>query len=408
MKIKKVLSLSLLFVLSLVMVSCQNGGSSNSGYDGREFDISVNQDKSLKAKIKKIGINYELTISGSGEALSYQKKELVPWNAISKRITKVTIEEGIENIGDYYFHTATLTEYFIPSTITQVEKNSFNAGSKVYCYATGSITVDADYNLYMYSQTKPSINDKYWRMIGTTPVIWNVQKMLFIGNSFTYFPSSAGFTTANPGVCSILNSIGTSLGLDLEVDFVVQGSHTLKKFANANDEFGSVVDQKLRAASDYDYVILQEHSTTPVNDYNSFNSGVTSLANKVEQTQNDCKVYLYATWGFPSAVSSNSIFSSISVMEGLLRNAYHKCATENGLKVTDVGKAFTYVYENHNDISLYGSDEKHQSYAGAYLSASMHLSSMLGVDIREATFNGDLTPTVASTLRNVAYDLSFN
>ena len=85
-KFKKILNTTLLLVMALVMSSCQQTGGSSTGYDGREFDISVDQDKTVIAKIKKTGINYEITISGEGVGLSYDRKEEVPWNAISKRI----------------------------------------------------------------------------------------------------------------------------------------------------------------------------------------------------------------------------------------------------------------------------------------------------------------------------------
>jgi hypothetical protein len=393
--------------MALVMSSCQStGGSSNSGYDGREFDISINQDKSLKAKITKTGINYEITISGEGTAISYERKESVPWNAISKRVTKVTIEEGIENIGDYFFYSIPLNQYIIPSSVTLIEENSFNEEARVYSYSTGGVSINCDNDVYLYSASKPSSSGKYWRMVGANPTIWEKYKFLFIGNSFTYHPYPM-FNDSNPGVCSIFSSLADDLNLDVEVDYVTKGSHSLKKFANASDEKGAIVDEKLRASSDYDFVILQEHSTTPVNDYNSFNEGVSGLVSKINQTQDNCQVYLYATWGFPSVVSSNGAFTSVEAMEGLIRNAYVRCASENKVKVSHVGEAFTYVYKNHEQIDLYSStDNKHQSYAGAYLSAAVHLSTILKVDVREATFRGELSQQNADLLLNVAYDLT--
>lgn len=95
-------------------------------------------------------------------------------------------------------------------------------------------------------------------------------------------------------------------------------------------------------------------------------------------------------------------------MELKIRNAYEQCATENELKISYVGKAFTYVYENYTDIKLYGGDSKHQSVAGAYLSASIHLATILNVDVRAACYIGTLDENTATTLRDVAYDTVFN
>ena len=206
---------------------------------------------------------------------------------------------------------------------------------------------------------------------------------------------------------ALTKEIASTVGVELEMDFVVKGAHTLKKFANEKDEMGSIVDEKLKAASDYDYIVLQEHSTNPVNDYKSFSAGAESLVNKIKSTQTNCQVYLYATWGFPSAVSETSIFSSVSKMEELIRNAYHQCGEELSVPVSDIGEAFTYVYENYPNISLYGSDDKHQSYAGAYLSSLVHVANMFNVDVREATFNGILDEATAKTLKETAYKVVF-
>ena len=79
---------------------------------------------------------------------------------------------------------------------------------------------------------------------------------------------------------------GVDLGVELEIDFVVKGAHTLKKFANASDEKGKIVDELLRSNDDYDYVILQEHSTTPANDYNSFKNMRTPYSNNWQKIFN--------------------------------------------------------------------------------------------------------------------------
>lgn len=405
MKLTKLFGIALASITMLA--GCNKATSENSGYDGRVFDISVAQDESITASLKKVGANFEITISGEGEALTYSKKELVPWNAISKKISKVQINEGITNIGNYYFYSSTLDYYYIPSSVVKVEEFSFNASATIYSYSSEEIEFEGANKVYYYSEEAPSENDKYWHMVGENPVIWDTYKIMFIGNSFTYYPTDV-YGVDKPGVAMLTKEIGNSLGLGVEIDFVVKGAHTLKKFASETDEMGAIVDEKLKANNDYDYIILQEQSTTPVDNYNAFNAGVAALKEKINKTQTNCEIYLYATWGFPSGVSAGSIFSSVSDMEKLIRDKYIECAQENSLKVSHVGEAFTYVYENHKDINLYWSDDKHQSYAGAYLSACVHLSTIFNVDVRSSTFNGNLSEEVANTLQEVAYNIVFN
>ena len=49
----------------------------------------------------------------------------------------------------------------------------------------------------------------YWHMVGETPVVWDLIKIMFIGNSFTFFPSDL-FSVDNPAVCALTKEIAAS------------------------------------------------------------------------------------------------------------------------------------------------------------------------------------------------------
>ena len=91
----KIISLivSLVFLL-LFGASCAKEPEKTS-YNGREYDLSTNGDKSIIAKTEKVGTKYTLTLSGSGEGIDFDRKESVPWNPIIKSIDKVVISEGV-------------------------------------------------------------------------------------------------------------------------------------------------------------------------------------------------------------------------------------------------------------------------------------------------------------------------
>lgn len=91
-----------------------------------------------------------------------------------------------------------------------------------------------------------------------------------------------------------------------------------------------------------------------------------------------------ATWGFPKQANGRTI----PEMESALREAYASVAKELGVKVSNVGAAFTAVYQNHPEINLYSGDQQHPSYAGAYLSACVHAATLLGIDPGESGFDG--------------------
>ncbi|MCR5742004.1 MAG: leucine-rich repeat domain-containing protein [Gammaproteobacteria bacterium] len=401
-KIKNLLLIitSLIFVLFL---SACGENTTEFSFDNASFDISLSSDNSLTAQTKKVGNEYSLTISGSGASKNFEASSKVPWNVLSKKISSVSINEGITVIGSNLFTSLSLDYYFIPNTVTKIEDNAFKENTHIYSYST-SVECSESTKIYYYSESKPLEVGKYFHIVENTPVIWDSYKVLFIGNSFTYFPTGE----SNPGVVNAFNGAAIDLGEDITTEFVVKGSHTLTQFSNASDEMGSIVDAKLRSSNDYDFVILQEHSTTPIDKYDTFLNAVSVLKDKISSTQKDCKIYLYETWGFPSKVSGTGSYASVEVMELALRNAYTNCAKELYLNVVYVGKAFTEVFKNYTNISLYGTDNKHQSFEGAYLSGLTILSTLVKADVRNTNYVGDIDSSIAVTLRKIAYETTFN
>ena len=393
-------------LLSNLFLLCACGGQSQNKqtYDGREFDISVNNDGSLICTSTKENNYYQLTISGSGASKDYERKELVPWNPIVKKVNKVTINEGITNIGDYFFNSLTLDSYVLPKTVLSVGDHSFNKGSVIYTF--GSKLENIDNDVYYYSETKPTDNGKYFYVEGDEIVEWPVipatpLSYLFIGNSFTYRGDYG--TETNPEVVNYFVKIAKNLGIEVNVDYVVKGSHTLTKFANPDDEMGKIVEQKL-TSNKYDYVILQEQSTTPINNYNTFLTAIKKLKTRINQTQTNCTTVLYETWGTPYNTSNDptTYGSTPGAMEAKLRTAYMNAGEEAGCKVNYIGKAFTYAYETEK-INIYNaSDNRHQNGLGAYLSAACHVRSFYGVKVSHCTDYCDLSETECKTLLGVA------
>lgn len=395
----KKVSLSKYFILILISIlilltSCSDVGSSN--YDNRSFDISLNKDNSLLATSIKSNTDYILKITGKGESRDFSRKENVPWYAISKKIKEVKLEEGITSLGNYLFYSLGVSEIILPKTVNKISKTSTNDKTIIYSYAL-DILSDSDLNIYYYSETKPSDDKKYFRMVDGKPMIWETKKVLFIGNSFTY----RGGSEDNPMVPKYFYDIATSLNIDINIDYVLKGSHTLTKFADVNDKYGAIVEEKLKT-NKYDYIILQEQSTTPINSYNNFSTAVGLLKDKIEKYQNNAEIYLYETWGFPELII-NKTYKSIKDMESLLFEAYTNCKNEYKLNITYVGQAFTYVVENYPNINLYDSDNKHQSNIGSFLSACSHVASIFDLDIRNSDYIGTLDSVLAKTLKEVAY-----
>ena len=101
-----------------------------------EWDISKNGDRSVIAKWKLE--DRSLTISGTGEMKNWDDKSDVNWHKkYKKMITKVIIEDGITNIGEYAFYECrNITSITMPNSITSIETSVFEG-----CNSLKNITI---------------------------------------------------------------------------------------------------------------------------------------------------------------------------------------------------------------------------------------------------------------------------
>lgn len=333
-----------------------------------------------------------LTVSGNGAIPDYNTAKDAPWYSKSGRVTEIVIEEGITAIGNNAFTKCGVVELVVvPTTVVNIGKDCFSSETAV-CVYHETETQD-DTVLYMYSENYKSGN--YWGMKNGIPTLWKELKVLFIGNSFTL----------NHNIPDLFEQIATSLNQVVEVIQVTKGSWTLTKFADPTDEYGAQVEKLLNENSDFDIIVLQEQSTRPIDNYNGFYSAVETLKQKIDSTQDNCTIYLYSTWGYQSVADSAG--KTIPEIELQIRTAYKSVADAFDLPVCQVGKAFTAVYESHKDINTYDTDNKHQSEAGAFLSACVHVATLLNCDPRQSDFCGTLSEETAATLRQVAYEVVF-
>ena len=203
-------------------------------------------------------------------------------------------------------------------------------------------------------------------------------KVLFIGNSFTFYNDLDAVTEA----------LGKDLGLDISCDRVAIGAHHLYEFATSGDDGYNQIQAKIEA-NQYTHIIIQEHSTYPVSNYSTFLKGATDLVANLRVHQPAADIRLYETWGFENMVT-NQYGSTIQECEQRLFEAYRNAGKALSLKVHYVGRAFSkYLTDNPSDTSLYYSvDNKHPSFLGTYLSGLIHLRSLANVNLSKVAYQG--------------------
>lgn len=401
-----------------------------------KWDISKDSSSSVKAELKKLSAGYRLIVSGSGNMADYSSETNAPWYAKADQIREISISGGIRYIGSYAFAGIENVEYImLPASVTSAGAAFAEDTVKVFAYFE-----DIDYgedtpdNVYVYRDEEIQTNDKYWQSDKTSgniitdnddlfvdegkfwhfnaddeATVYTKLKVLFIGNSFTYRNGVVEYSSGIPG---IFDNIAEDLGFSVETYSITGPGWYLDGHANATDTCGKQVELLLNARDDFDYIVLQDQSTVAFENYNRFLNGIKALQTKINNTQKHAKIYLYETWGSPFSANERNI--TVPEMEAELREAYTKAGEECGLNVSYIGKAFTSIYNNVKSINLYATDNRHQGYPGAYLSACVHVGNMLGGDVRNTTFVGEekysapnLDESTLEALKTTAYNVVF-
>ena len=155
-------------------------------------------------------------------------------------------------------------------------------------------------------------------------------------------------------------------------------------------------------------MILQEQSTTPINNYDTFSTAAAKLKTRINQTQTNCQTILYETWGTPynttetATAEPDKYGNSVTAMEAKLRTAYTNVGGEINSQVNYVGKAFSEAYDNQH-IDIYADDHRHQNGYGAYLSAAVHVRSIFRASVSNNTYYFESADqTICNSLLRIA------
>ncbi len=220
--------------------------------------------------------------------------------------------------------------------------------------------------------------------------------ILFIGNSFTWYHQMSIYRFKN--ICD-------AGGYDVSVTLIEHGGARLVDYCS-----GSYAAEAAAAINSgiYEYVVLQEQSTTPLTAPSTFYNAVKTLTNMVRQKGGE--VVLYQTWGFHPSHGTTQSYGNTGNMEMALRNSYDAIGYDIGAIMANVGKAFTTVYNAHGlNINLWlPADLYHPSELGSTLAAYTIFASIFRADPRigiDHTFGSDANKV--AILKDAAYTVTF-
>jgi hypothetical protein len=182
-------------------------------------------------------------------------------------------------------------------------------------------------------------------------------KILFVGNSFTYYWNMP----------QLVKAMGETQGVSLEIHQSTVGGSNLKQ--HWNEEKGTLT-RKLIEEGNWDYVVLGDHSLSTINANERFKEYGEKFSNLVRSK--GAKPILYLTWAYESN----------PLMQPTITKAYLALAEELNVKVIPVGPIWMKCRELRPDLNLY-LDDKHPSSDASFLIALIVYKSLTGNSISE-------------------------
>lgn len=211
-------------------------------------------------------------------------------------------------------------------------------------------------------------------------------KLLFIGNSYTYYND----------LPALVSALARENGHPAEVASVTKGGWRLYQYLDVRNEYADALDARL-AEGGFDAVFLQEQSLLPIVDFEAFRDGAVRIGERLKGRAD--RVILYATWGRKEGSPTLEEHGwTRKGMTDALFDAYTKVAAETGFEVSPVGPAFYALNEAHPEIDLHHTDLTHPSPVGSRLAAIVHYKTLFGTLPEKTDSLGLPAETVAALL----------
>jgi len=189
-------------------------------------------------------------------------------------------------------------------------------------------------------------------------------KILFIGNSYTYFND----------LPKLFEGLARENGKDVDVNSVTVGGRKLYENLDKNDEKYKEISLLIKDTV-YDVLFLQEQSYLALIDYGTFMRGVEGLIEMISPK----KTILYVTWGRKEGAPLLEQYDwTREQMTFDLENAYDRAAISSGAECSYVGRNFYDLMCAHKEIDLYDPDLTHPSYLGSCVAAITHYNTLFG------------------------------
>ena len=272
-------------------------------------------------------------------------------------------------------------------TFTDLEPGIYQITINIYDHETLIATGSATAEVVAGETTTVHITLHIIEQTGDLEIIvdWVVEKnfpdsILFVGNSYTYI---------NGGLDYHFKRFAESAHSDWNINTskVAYGGYTLSNHYHNPTTIATIQSKR------YDYIVLQEQSTRPIEEPDSMYYYATLLDDMIQDA--GAKTVFFMTW----AKENNP--ESIEQ----IANSYEHITQELDSKLVPVGRAFEKAMQMAPQIELYNPDHSHPSPYGTYLTvctffAFFYDESPVGVEYCNVD---DITAQDKETIQNIAW-----
>lgn len=221
--------------------------------------------------------------------------------------------------------------------------------------------------------------------------------VLWIGNSFTFYND----------LPELFKNIAAQQGVTVENTRLLKGG---EKFSGHLKNKGAL---DTIAMGGWDYVILQEFSSTPAYSTKFVAEDIYPYAETLDSlihlSSPDAETVLYMTWGHKNGNIRQTPYpfdDNYTLMQDRIKTTYLDLAYELNAVCAPVGMAWETVRRQYPDIQLYKPDNFHPSLAGSWLAANTIFSTIFTKPYESAPPQG-LPDNEAMILQKVAEETVF-
>lgn len=221
------------------------------------------------------------------------------------------------------------------------------------------------------------------------PKVSDTRRMLFIGNSFTYFY----------GTPFMFKEIARSQGHQVDVVASVKGGQEFCEHLQLERSIEAIV------RGGYDYAFLQDTSPNAAIYADTHDPAIIASCREINDLtlkhSPACQIIYEHTWGCPYGDYRG--YGSYERLEQLLESGAAQLAkelSEYNIIVSPIGKGFTIGREQN--LTLLHTDNRHQSREGAYMKACINYLTVYRTPFTESVSNCGVSPKTAKIIRQIA------